>query len=149
MRVLAGSTAVLVLLFATACGGGSGPAATTSDSGGGGDVSTLVPFTPPPATPGGAAAAASCTDTAAAGGDVISMEGTHSLNPSDETIKVGDSVTWTNNSSTNHQIAFDTGPKCSYTRIGTSVSVKFDTAGKFTYVCKIHPTFMKGTITVN
>ena len=148
MRLFAGSAAVLVLLFATACGGGSGPAATTSPTGGGGDTGSIVPYTPPPATPGGPAAADSCTDAAAASGPVITIEGTHSLNPSDETIKVGDSVTWTNNSSNNHQIGFDAGPKCGFTQIGKSVSVKFDNPGTFTYVCKIHPTYMKGTITV-
>jgi plastocyanin len=147
MRLFAGSAAVLVLVVATACGGGSAPAPTSTEGGGGVDTS-FVPFSPPPPTPGGPAAAADCASVAAASGPVISMEGTHSLNPSDETIKVGDSVTWTNNSSTNHQIAFDAGPKCGFTQIGKSVSIKFDNPGTFTYICKIHPTFMKGTIVV-
>lgn len=141
MRLLAGTAAVLVLIIATACGGGS-----TTPSGGGGGGSSLVPGAPP--TPGGAQAAAECAGTAADGGPVISMEGTHSLNPSDETINAGDSVTWTNNSSTNHQISFAAGPKCEFTRIGQSVSIKFDSPGTFSYVCTIHPTYMKGTITV-
>lgn len=76
------------------------------------------------------------------------MEGTHSLNPSDETIKAGDSVTWTNNSQTNHQISFASGPKCAFTQIGKSVSIQFSTPGTYSYICTIHPTFMKGTITV-
>ena len=109
MRLLAGPAAVLVLLLATACGGGSTTPTSAGGTAGTGGDSSLVPFTPPPATPGGPAAAASCADTAAGSGDVISMEGTHSLSPSDETIKTGDSVTWTNNSSTNHQISFASG----------------------------------------
>ena len=144
MRLLAGTAAVLVLTFATACGGGSSPGATT----GGGDNGSLVPFTPPPATQSGPAAAASCAQQAASGGQVISMEGTHTLNPSDETVKVGDSVTWTNNSSTNHHIKFTAGPDCGFTLIGKSVSIQFNNPGTFSYFCTIHPTFMKGTITV-
>jgi len=145
MRLFAGSAAVLVLLLATACGGGSGPAATTAP--GGGD-SSLVPFTPPPPTPGGPQAAASCASTAAASGPVISIDGTHSLNPSDETVKVGDSVTWTNNGTGTHQIAFATGPKCGFQIAGKSVSITFNSPGTFAYICSIHPTYMKGTITV-
>jgi plastocyanin len=149
MRMLAGSAAVLTLLFATACGGGgaqdtSGPGATTAPGATIGGGAT----TAPDATTGGAGAAASCEDAAAGSGPVISMEGTHSLNPSDETISVGDAVTWTNNSKTNHQISFSGGPTCGFTLIGKSVSITFDTPGSFAYVCKIHPTFMKGTITV-
>jgi len=145
MRLFAGSAAVLVLLLATACGGGSGPAATTAP--GGGD-SSLVPFTPPPPTPGGPQAAASCASTAAASGPVISIDGTHSLNPSDETVKVGDSVTWTNNGTGTHQIAFATGPKCGFQIAGKSVSITFNSPGTFAYICSIHPTYIKGTITV-
>ena len=145
MRLFAGSAAVLVLLLATACGGGSGPAATTAP--GGGD-SSLVPFTPPPPTPGGPQAAASCASTAAASGPVISIDGTHSLNPSDETVKVGDSVTWTNNGTGTHQIAFATGPKCAFQIAGKSVSITFNSPGTFSYICSIHPTYIKGTITV-
>ena len=145
MRLFAGSAAVLVLLLATACGGGSGPAATTAP--GGGD-SSLVPFTPPPPTPGGPQAAASCASTAAASGPVISIDGTHSLYPSDETVKVGDSVTWTNNGTGTHQIAFATGPKCGFQIAGKSVSITFNSPGTFAYICSIHPTYMKGTITV-
>ncbi len=76
------------------------------------------------------------------------MEGNHELNPSDETVSVGDSVTWTNNSKTNHHIIFDGGPDCGYTLIGNSASIEFDSPGTYSYVCQIHPTFMKGTITV-
>jgi len=146
MRLLAGSAAILVLVFATACGGGGGNFPTASS----GTDNTGIP-TPVPgatATPAGAAAAASCALQAAGTGDVISMEGTHSLNPSDETIKTGDSVTWTNNSSTNHHIKFDAGPDCGFTLIGKSVSIQFSNPGTFTYFCTIHPTFMHGTITV-
>jgi plastocyanin len=145
MRLLAGSAAVFVLVVASACGGGGSSAPT--DNGGGDNSSFVIPTAPPP-TPGGAAAAASCASTAAASGPVISIDGTHSLNPSDETIKVGDSITWTNNGTATHQIAFATGPKCGYQIAAKSVSITFSNPGTFAYICSIHPTFMKGTITV-
>lgn len=76
------------------------------------------------------------------------MEGTHDLNPSDATISAGGWVTWTNNSATNHQIWFEGGPRCDYTLIGKSVSIQFPSAGTFTYVDTIYPTYMSGTVTV-
>lgn len=148
MRLFAGSAAVLVLLLATACGGGSSPAATTAPGDSTGDFSSLVPYTPPPPTPGGPAAAASCANSAAASGPVISIDGAHSLNPSDLTIKVGDSITWTNNGTSTHQISFATGPKCGFQIAGKSVSITFTNPGTFAYFCSIYPTYMKGTITV-
>jgi len=149
MRLLAGSTAVLVLVFATACGGGSSgstqpPAAGTTDN----PAVSFVPVTAPPATAGVPGAPTSCAQQAASSGAVISMEGTHSLNPADETLKAGDSLTFTNNSTTNHHIKFNGGPDCGFTLINKSVSIKFDSPGTFTYFCTIHPSFMKGTITV-
>ena len=146
MRLFAGSAAVLVLIFATACGGG---ASTTPPPGGGGGANQSFDIlTPPPPTSASGQAAASCASTAAGSGPVIAIEGTHSLNPSDETIKVGDSVTWTNNGTGTHQIAFATGPKCAFQIAGKSVSITFATAGTFTYICSIHPSYMHGTITV-
>jgi len=76
------------------------------------------------------------------------MEGTHNLNPADVTVKTGDPVTFTNNSKTNHHIKFDNGPDCGFTLISKSASVTFDAPGAYSYVCTIHPTFMKGTVTV-
>jgi len=145
MRLLAGSAAVLVLTFATACGGGG--STTPTDDGGGGLGSFVIP-TAPPATPAVGQAAASCADAAGASGPVISIEGTHSLNPSDETIKAGDAVTWTNNGTSTHQISFATGPKCAFQIAGKSVSITFNNPGTYNYICSIHPTYMKGTITV-
>ncbi len=145
MRLLAGSAAVLVLVFATACGGGSTP---TEGTGNNPSSSSTAAGPAASATPKPEGPAADCAQEAAASGPVISMQGTHSLDPSDETIAAGESVTFTNNSTTNHQISFDGGPNCGYTLIGKSVSIQFDRPGTYTYVCAIHPTFMKGTITV-
>jgi plastocyanin len=146
MRVLAGFSAVLVLTFATACGGGGsaatqGPQAT---SGGG----APVPTSKPPATTAAGGSAVTCSDGAASDGPVLSMTGSHDVSPTDASIAVGESITFTNDSSQNHKIKFDNASPCNFTLIGKSTGVKFDAAGTYGWLCTIHPTYMKGTITV-
>lgn len=70
------------------------------------------------------------------------------FSPTTLTVKVGDSVTWTNKDSFEHTVtaddgSFDTGAIGS----GQSKSVTFDKAGIFTYHCNIHPN-MTATIVV-
>jgi plastocyanin len=147
MRLLAGPAAVFVLVVAAACGGGGGGgAASPAASTGGGDTTGSTPGAL--ATPAGPAVAGTCAQEAGSGGQTISMEGTHNLNPADVSVGAGDPVTFTNNSKTNHHIKFTNGPDCGFTLIGKSVSVTIDTPGAFSYFCTIHPTFMKGTVTV-
>lgn len=64
------------------------------------------------------------------------------------TVKVGESVTWTNQDSVGHSAtandnSFDTGILSN----GQSNTVTFSKAGTFTYHCKVHPS-MTGTIIV-
>ncbi len=71
-----------------------------------------------------------------------------SFSPATLTVKVGDSVTWTNQDSVGHSAtaddnSFDTG----VFNQGQSKTITFSKAGTFTYHCSVHPT-MKGTITV-
>ena len=97
----------------------------------------------PPAT-GGSTSAPAGSDSAAPGTAVTIANFTFS--PTDVTVKVGDSVTWTNNDSAAHTVAFadfDSGqiaPGATYTH-------KFDTAGTFDYKCSIHPS-MTAKVTV-
>ena len=68
--------------------------------------------------------------------------------PETLTVKVGDTVTWTNQDSAGHSAtaddgSFDTGVLAK----GQSGSVTFDKAGTYTYYCSVHPR-MKGTIIV-
>lgn len=65
------------------------------------------------------------------------------------TIKVGDSVTWTNQDSVTHQIISDSGAELSSDPLAknTEYSRTFNVAGTYTYHCAIHPS-MKGTIVV-
>src|SRR5207253_5608210 len=72
------------------------------------------------------------------------------FSPNPITIKVGDTVTWTNNGSVTHTStsntgAWDTGPIGSG---ATSSAVSFNSAGTFPYHCAIHPS-MTGTVIVS
>ena len=71
-----------------------------------------------------------------------------SFSPASLTVKVGDTVTWTNQDSMGHSAtaddnSFDTGVLDQ----GKSGTVTFSKAGTYTYHCKIHSS-MHGTITV-
>jgi len=67
--------------------------------------------------------------------------------PTDVTVAVGGTVTWTNTDDQAHTATssgnFDTGSIAA----GASASVTFDEPGTFTYICSFHP-FMTATITV-
>jgi plastocyanin len=66
---------------------------------------------------------------------------------SDVRVAAGGTVTWVNQDSQQHTATgegtFDTGA----IPPGESVTVTFDEAGSFPYVCSFHP-FMTGTVTV-
>jgi len=68
--------------------------------------------------------------------------------PATITVKVGESISWTNQDSAGHSAtaddsSFDTGvlPQ------GQSKSLRFAKAGTYTYHCSVHPS-MKGTVIV-
>ena len=67
------------------------------------------------------------------------------------TVKVtaGQSVTWTNNDDTPHQISLTSGgnQRSDVMLKGQSATLQFDAAGNIAYVCGLHPS-MKGTIEV-
>ena len=66
-------------------------------------------------------------------------------------VKVGDTVTWTNNDSTSHTITADTAsdnaPNSSTITKGGTYSFTFKTAGTYAYHCNFHGQ-MKGTVEV-
>lgn len=68
------------------------------------------------------------------------------FNPADLVIKVGTTVTWTNNDSVPHQIKSDTFNSVALNQ-GGSFQFQFKTTGVYNYSCAIHPS-MKGKITV-
>jgi plastocyanin len=97
----------------------------------------LVACAPQPATP-----AASVTS-----GNAVIISG-FAFDPATITIKVGDTVTWTNQDSVVHTVAADDKSWASDNLAkGATYSHTFDTAGTFTYLCGVHPT-MKGTVIV-
>lgn len=123
---LAGFMALAVVAaVVVACGGAatSTPAAATS--------------TPPagqPSAPTGDAASVRIADFAFA--------------PAALTVTAGTSVTWTNDDSARHSIAWDDGSAGSGALgTGGTYSRTFDTPGTFAYACGIHPN-MKGTVVV-
>lgn len=68
--------------------------------------------------------------------------------PSTMTVKIGTTITWTNNDSVPHSVTSDTGMFDSNTlQSGGKFSFTFNQAGTFPYHCNIH-TFMKGTVAV-
>jgi plastocyanin len=93
------------------------------------------------------AASTTAAPSAAASGNAISIE-SNAFNPSSLTVKVGDTVTWTNKDSYAHTVKgkngeFDSGNIAS----GATFSFKFDKEGTIDYLCAIH-TFMTGKIIV-
>jgi plastocyanin len=70
------------------------------------------------------------------------------FNPATVTIKVGETVTWTNQDGAVHTVVADDNSWTSDSLgQGASFSHTFDTAGTFTYRCGVHPA-MKGTVIV-
>ena len=68
--------------------------------------------------------------------------------PPSITIKVGDTVTWTNNGPSAHTATADDGSFDSGNLAqGKTFSHTFQTAGTFSYHCTIHP-FMKAEVVV-
>jgi plastocyanin len=88
--------------------------------------------------------------------------GDQAYDPNPVKVKVGDTVTWTNNDSQAHTVTsgtdssdpnigkeFDSSPGLN-TLLSTNqkFSHKFDTAGEFPYFCQLHPT-MVGKVIVS
>ena len=70
--------------------------------------------------------------------------------PNSIMIKVGDTITWTNNGSVTHTSTSNTGAWSTgnITPGATSSAVTFNTSGTFAYHCAIHPS-MTGTVIVS
>jgi len=105
-------------LIGAGCGG-------DDDNGGGGGGS------------GGGGAEAPATQS---GGAQVSMKDIK-FNPSTVKVKVGDTVTWTNDDSVGHDVTSDTFKSGDAGGIGGGQTFehKFDKAGTFKYECTVHP----------
>ena len=127
--------ALLVLGCSSSSSGGYGASATSA-------TSATTPTTV--ATGGSTGASTSGSATAGPKVDISNF----SFNPGTLTVKVGDTVTWTNNDSATHTVtANDNSFKSADLAPGASFSNTFSTAGTYPYRCTIHPN-MTGTIVV-
>jgi amicyanin len=113
-------------IVAAGCGGGSDD---SSDSG-----SSDTKAQPAPKSEGG-------------GGEVTMKD--IKFDPSELTVKAGDTVTWTNDDSVAHDVTGDSfkSGDAGGMQSGDTFEHKFDKAGTFDYVCTVHPG-MKGSVLV-
>ena len=93
------------------------------------------------------AASAPADDTPVAT-DTIKIEN-FAFSPTVATVKVGTTVTWTNDDTDPHTVtSMDNGPIKSQTmQQGDTFKYTFTTPGRFEYLCTIHP-FMTATVVV-
>jgi plastocyanin len=75
--------------------------------------------------------------------------------PSDVTIKAGETVTWTNDEGVAHDVDKTSGPGAQFSSgpeggmmEGDTFEHTFDQAGTYEYVCRVHAPGMAGTIEV-
>ena len=69
------------------------------------------------------------------------------FSPDSVEIKVGETVTWTNEDAAAHTVTGDGGVDSGQLATGQTYSKTFDTAGTYAYHCSIHPA-MTGTVVV-
>jgi plastocyanin len=77
----------------------------------------------------------------------VSMAKSYRFDPKAIEIKVGDTVTWTNNDNFTHTVKVD-GQDDHKVGRGDSVSITFDKPGSYHYVCTLHSKDMDGTVIV-
>jgi plastocyanin len=77
----------------------------------------------------------------------VSMAKSYRFDPKTIEVKVGDTVTWTNNDNFTHTVEVD-GQSDHKVGRGDSVSIRFDKAGTYHYVCTLHSHDMHGTVIV-
>jgi amicyanin len=92
----------------------------------------------------------SSSDTAPVAATAVKIQN-FAFSPATIKVKVGDTVTWTNEDSVAHTVTADDtsvgGPKSELFGQGKSYSFKFTKAGTYAYHCTPHPQ-MKGTVEV-
>jgi len=77
----------------------------------------------------------------------VEMAKSYRFSPKEIEIKPGATVTWTNNDNFTHTVKVGDGPDHKVGR-GDSVSIAFDKAGAYHYVCTLHSHDMHGTVIV-
>jgi plastocyanin len=77
----------------------------------------------------------------------VSMAKSYRFDPKTIEINAGQTVTWTNNDNFTHTVKVD-GMDDHKVGRGDSVSITFDKAGTYHYVCTLHSKDMHGTVIV-
>ena len=90
------------------------------------------------------------SSTTSTGGSGVVMQNIQ-FDPSSVSVKAGNTVTWTNNESVQHDVTADDGSfksgQAGGMKQGDKYEHKFGKAGSFAYKCTIHPN-MTGTVEV-
>jgi plastocyanin len=85
--------------------------------------------------------------TAPVAATAVSMAKSYRFDPKTIEINAGQTVTWTNNDNFTHTVKVD-GMDDHKVGRGDSVSIRFDKAGTYGYVCTLHSKDMHGTVIV-
>jgi amicyanin len=144
---------VMTMFLAAACGGSAAttaPSAAPQSQAPASAASAPAPASEAASAPASAASAAAgaCAPSSTAGTVTVKIAN-FAFDPPTVTAKVGDTVTWTNNDSTQHTATVNSDQSCTTPNIdnGASSGITFTAAGTYDYHCKIHPT-MTGKIEV-
>jgi plastocyanin len=135
-RLPAAGLALAVSIVLSACGGATSQAPSVAPS-------TEASTEP---SQGGAACEPAAVDADFAG--AVSIKD-FTMNPTTVTIKVGETVAWTNDDSASHTATMD-DVDCSTDSIasGTTAKLKFNVAGTYKYHCRIHASMTGFTVEV-
>lgn len=120
---------ISLMFLIAACGGTSSTASTSTP--------TAAPTTAPTPT---------ATTAPTSGGNSVSIAN-FAFSPKSLTVKVGTTVTWTNNDSVTHTVTANGGAFNHTLNPGNPFSFTFTKAGTYSYHCSIHP-YMTATIVV-
>lgn len=81
--------------------------------------------------------------------DRVDLPRSYKFEPANITVKVGTTVTWTNNDNFTHSVRLLGGAdQPLMMKPGESVTHTFNAAGQFQYDCSLHPKDMKGSVLV-
>jgi len=136
-------------LALSACGASSTPSSSDGVSSSATSAPVVVPPTTAPTTNTPTALPATNAPIAAPAGAGTEVKISHfAFDPSTLEIKVGTTVTWTNEDGASHTVSADDGSFSSDTlQQGDSNAFTFNEAGSYSYHCDFH-SGMKATITV-
>jgi plastocyanin len=101
-----------------------------------------------------AAVVVSCTatgqDTSPVPTDHVDLPKSYRFAPEAITVRVGDTVAWTNSDNFTHSVQFDGEASPGLVMApGEAVDRAFPTAGTYSYVCAFHAQQMRGTVIVS